>query len=443
MRRVAIVDGFRTAFCKEGTHFKDLEADSLGALALREVLRRLDDRNLPKTVVDRVLGSNVATPPHAPNIARVMAVKGGLPVSIPAETIGKNCGSGIAAVHYGRMWIESGSADTILVVGVESMSRIPFFYQPEVTQAFKDLAGSRLPIARSMAMLKVYSQMLRFWRKEYQPLVGLKLGLTDPTCDLIMGMTAENLAKDPSFGITRADQDTFALRSHERTSQAQEKIFREEIAPIYVPTQNGYTFVDADNGIRVNQTMKALRKLPPVFDKKHGTVTVGNSSQVTDGAACILLMVEEKAKSLGLPVLGYVSEYEDIGFDPARMGLSPAGAIAKVLNKSKASLDDFSVIEINEAFAAIVLACLRTMASDGLMKKWFGSYGFDKALGEVDDKTLNPRGGAIALGHPVGVSGMRLIITALREITRRGERRALVSACIGGGQGVAMIVERD
>ncbi len=323
------------------------------------------------------------------------------------------------------------------------MSRIPFFYQPVITQAFRDLAAAKTSIDKVTRMAKVYSQLFRFWNKNYQPLVGLKLGLTDPTCDLIMGMTAENLAKDPSFGITRQDQDAFALRSHERASKAQEKIFPEEIVPIYVPTQEGYAFVDVDNSIRASQTIDALQRLSPFFDRKHGTVTVGNSSQVTDGAACILLMVEEKAKSLGLPVMGYVSDYEDIGFDPARMGLSPVGAIAKVLKKSKSLLGDFSVIEINEAFAAIVLACLRTMASDDLMKRSFGSWGFDTALGEIDDGALNPHGGAIALGHPVGVSGMRLIITALREIARRTEERALVSACIGGGQGVAMIVERE
>ncbi len=443
MRKVAIVDGFRTPFCKEGTQFQDLEADFLGALTVREILKRFENWNVQPTVVDRVIGSNIATPPHAPNIARVMAVKGGLPVSIPADTLGKNCGSGVSAVHYGRLWIESGSADTILVVGAESMSRIPFFYQPVVTQSFKDLVGARTPFAKLKPILKLYAQLFRFWHKAYQPIIGLKLGLTDPTCDLIMGITAENLAKDPSFGITRHDQDTFALRSHQNASQAQETIFTEEITPVFVPTQNGYAFVDVDNGVRSNQTMDALGKLKPFFDTRHGTVTIGNSSQVTDGAASILLMVEEKAQSLGLPVLGYVGEYEDIGFDPSRMGLSPVGAIAKVLQKTKLSLDDFSVIELNEAFAAQVLACVRTMESDALMQKWFGSYGFDKALGKVVDTALNPHGGAIALGHPVGVSGVRLIITTLREMKRREETRGLVSACIGGGQGVAMIVERE
>ena len=441
MRRVAIVDGFRTPFCREGTHFQDIEADVLGALAVRQMLQRFDHWNLPKTIVDRVIGSNVATPPHAPNVARVMAVKGGLPASIPADTLGKNCGSGVAAVHYGRLWIDSGSADTILIVGAESMSRIPFFYQPGVARSFRKLVEAKTPSAKIAPLVTLYSQLFRFWQKDYQPLIGLKLGLTDPTCDLIMGMTAENLAKDPSFGITRHDQDMFACRSHQKASEAQEKIFKKEIAPVYVTTGNGHVFVDADNGIRSDQTVEALRKLRPFFDKKHGTVTVGNSSQVTDGAASILLMLEERAKSLGLPILGYVGDYEDIGFDPRRMGLSPVGAIAKVLKKTKLSLNDFSVIELNEAFAAIVLACARTMASDTLMQKWFGSYGLHDALGEMDERVLNPHGGAIALGHPVGVSGMRLIITALREMNRRREQRALVSACIGGGQGVAMIVE--
>ena len=185
-----------------------------------------------------------------------------------------------------------------------------------------------------------------------------------------------------------------------------------------------------------------MSKSKPFFDKKYGSVTAGNSSQITDGAACLLLMNEDKAKTLGLPVLGYIVDYADVGFKPEIMGLSPVGAIAKVLKQNKMKLNDFSVIEINEAFAAQVLACLKTINSDRLMKKWFSDYGFENALGEISDSQLNPRGGAIALGHPVGVSGIRLVITALNELKTRNQEYGLVSACIGGGQGNAMILER-
>lgn len=442
-REAVVVDGLRTAFCKEKTFFSDVEPDILGALVVKEMVRRMKSWNLEPSVIDYVAGANVVAPMHASNVARVIAVKGGIPESVPAETLNKNCGTGILTVHYGRMLIERGDADTVLIVGAESMSRAPFAYSDSVKESFMKMATAKDPMSKIKGMINLYPKLFQFWKKEYQPKIGIVLGLTDPICDLIMGLTAEKLVKDPCFGITRHDLDTFALWSHKKATTAQlDGRLREEIAPVAVPTRKGYAYVDSDNGIRVNQTMADLAKLKPFFDRRHGSVTVGNSSQVTDGASCILLMEKNKAKSLGLPIMGYIKEYADIGFDPSRMGLSPAGAIAKLLKKTKYSLSDFSVIEINEAFAAVPLAVMRTLASDTLMKKWFGSYGFEKAIGGVTGEQLNPRGGAVALGHPVGITGMRLVITALKELKRRNARRALVSVCIGGGQGVAMVLER-
>lgn len=442
--RTAIVNGFRTGFCRQGTLLKDVSPDMLGAAAVKEMVRRLKLMNISPSVIDFVAGSNVATPPNAPNIARVAAVKGGLPENIPAKTLNQNCGSGIAAVDYGSMLIEQGRYETVLVVGVESMSNIPMLYPDTIKKDFESLAFSKASKDRIKIMSRLLPKQLQFWKKEFMPKIGLIMGLTDPICDLIMGLTAENLAKDPSLQITREEQDSFAVNSHRKAFKAQnDKRFSQEITELFIPGQKAFLNLDQDNGIRTDAGPAMMAKLKPFFDRRYGSVTAGNSSQITDGASCILLMSDKKAKLLGLPVLGYVVDYAEVGFKPEIMGLSPVGAIAKILQKNDKKLKDFGVVEINEAFAAQVLACLKVMASDELMTKYFASYGFLKALGEVSEEQLNPRGGAIALGHPVGVSGMRLIITALNELRDRGQEYGLVSACIGGGQGNAMIVRRS
>lgn len=442
MARTAIVDGFRSPFCKEGTNLRDVPPEFLGALMISEMVQRMRNWGVDPTLVDFVVGSNVATPAHAPNIARVAAIKGGLDPSIPADTVSKNCGSGIAAVNYGDILIKSGRAKIIVVVGIELMSQIPLIYQDVIKMDFMSLSRPQPLMAKTKIVLSLYSKILRFWRKEYSPKIGLLLGLTDPICDLIMGLTAENLAKDPSLAITREDQDKFALRSHQKAQRA-EKLLAEEIYPLYIPGENKYSYADSDNGIRKDATLELFVKAKPFFDRRYGTVTAANSSQITDGAACILLMDEDVAKNFRLPVLGYIVDYCDIGFDPTRMGLSPVAAIAKILNKTGRKLKDISVVEINEAFAAQVLACTRVMSSNVLMDKFFSSYLLGNAPGEIRDDQLNPNGGAVALGHPVGVSGMRLIITALKELKRRDAEQTIVSACIGGGQANAMLLERS
>lgn len=440
MARTVIVDGFRSPFCKEGTSLSSVPSEFLGALMISEMVYRMRNWGMNPNSVDFVIGSNVATPAHAPNIARVAAVKGGLDPSIPADTIGKNCGSGIAAVNYGDLLIKSGRAKIIVVIGVEIMSQIPLLYQDTIKRDFLTLTRSLSPMAKTKTILRLYSKLFRFWKKENSPRVGLLLGLTDPICGLVMGLTAENLAKDPDLAITREAQDLFSIASHHKASKA-EGLLAEEIYPLYLPNRDGCVYLNSDNGIRENASLKLFAKSKPFFDRRYGTVTAANSSQITDGAACALLMDDEMAKSLGLPVLGYVVDYCDAGYDPSKMGLSPVAAIANILRRTGRTLRDMSVIEINEAFAAQTLACVKVMSSDALMGKFFSSYDLGNAPGEVKEDQLNPNGGAIALGHPVGVSGLRLIITALKELKRRGDEQALVSACIGGGQGNAMILE--
>jgi acetyl-CoA acyltransferase len=440
MRQVVVVDAFRTPLCKEGTDFHETDAEMLGAWVVREMITRCHRWNLPLDTIDCVLGSNVATPTHAVNPTRVAAVTGGLPVRIPADTVaGKNCGSGVAALYYGSLRIRSGDADTVLVLGMEAMSRISVSYDHAVAKLLFQFGKARNLRDRMAGALALFPALLNL--KKYPPRVGIVLGLTDPMCDLIMGLTAENIAKDPVLGITREDQDAFAVRSHRRAARAwKDGIFADEVVPMYVPEKSAY--VARDNGIREDASQETFRDVKPVFDRRYGSVTPANSSQITDAAAAVLLMEEEKARALGLPILGYVKDYADFGYEPSCMGLAPVGAIAKLLAKTRLSLKDFALWEINEAFSSVVLGISRILNSSSLMEGKFGRFGLTERFGEIPPDDLNPHGGAIALGHPVGVSGLRLAMTALFELKRRDAERAMISACVGGGQGVAMIVER-
>jgi acetyl-CoA acetyltransferase family protein len=440
MREVVVIDGFRTPFCREGTEFRDADADLLGAWVVREMVRRCRRWNLPLETVDCVLGSNVATPAHAVNPTRVAAVTGGLPASIPADTVsGKNCGSGVAAIHFASLRIRSGDADSVLVLGMEAMSRIPIAYHPTVAGLLVEYGKAKGLRAQAKAAAALIPKLLNL--KKYPPRVGLVLGLTDPVCDLIMGATAENIAKDPAFGMTRQDQDAFAVRSHQGAARAwQAGLFADEVMPTFVPERGVY--VERDNGIREDASLETLRGVKPVFDRHYGSVTPANASQITDAAAAVLLMEKEKAVALGLPILGHVRDYADFGYEPSCMGLAPVGAIGRLLRKTGFSLEDFDLFEINEAFAAVVLGILRTLDSSALMEQKFGRFGFSGRIGEIPLDRLNPHGGAIALGHPVGVSGLRLAMTALFELGRRNAGRALIGGCVGGGQGVAMVLER-
>jgi len=270
----------------------------------------------------------------------------------------------------------------------------------------------------------------------FKPVVALELGLTDPTCGLNMGQTAEVLAKE--FGISRAEQDQFALNSHLRAVSAWKcGFFADEVVPVSAALTGGAD-VDRDTGPRPNQSLEALAKLKPVFDRQNGTVTAGNSCPVTDGAAAVVLT--PAAKLAGRRPLGYVREYALAGCDPRRMGLGPVFAIHKLLRKTGLRLADFELIEINEAFAAQVLACQKALASAEFARKELGS---EQPVGELDLAKLNVNGGAIALGHPVGTSGTRLIITLLRALRERGLKRGLAALCVGGGQGAAVLVETE
>jgi acetyl-CoA C-acetyltransferase/acetyl-CoA acyltransferase len=422
--RLAIIDGIRTPFGKAGGALSALSADDLAARAVRELLIRTD---FPAAKVDEMIVGNVAQPIEAANVARVIALKAGMPVGMIASTVHRNCASGMEAITSAANRIFSGEGEVYVAVGAESMSNIPLIYGRSMTKLFVNLMKA-----------KTFGQKLQTWmgfRPDFlTPIIGVQVGLTDPVCGLNMGQTAEILARE--FHATRQDQDEFALWSHQKAVASQSKL-AEEIVPVPMPPKFE-AMHQTDEGPRANQDMEALGKLKPYFDRIAGTVTVGNACPLTDGAAAVLVMAESKAKELGLKPLGYLHDYAYAALDGRRMGLGPVFSTAKLLDKTGMKLSDFELIEINEAFAAQVIACERAFASADFAKKHLGR---DLALGEIDRAKLNVNGGAIALGHPVGATGARLVITLLKELRRRGLQRGLATLCVGGGQGAALALE--
>lgn len=418
--RVAIVEGVRTPFCKAMGVFKHLDADDLGAYSVRELLQRV-----PFSVdeFDEAIIGNVMNPPHAFNVGRVIAIKGGLPEKVPAITVSRNCASGMEALAIAAQRIELGMGQTYLAGGVESMSHVPILYNEKARSWFM-----KLQKAKSAGQL--LSLFFKVRPSFFKPVVP---AIADPICDLTMGETAEILSRE--FHISRRDQDEFALNSQKRSFEATSSgRMAEEIHP--VPTKNGMQ--QTDDGLREGQTLEQLAKLKPVFNRLTGTVTAGNSSQVTDGAAMLVVMKESKAKELGITPLGYMTGYVSVGCDPARMGLGPAYATAKILQETNMSLSDFDLIEINEAFAAQVLAVRAALSSDKFCRE---NLGVDKAVGEIDLERLNVNGGAISLGHPLGASGARIVLTLLKELKIKGKQKGLATLCVGGGQGEAVTLE--
>ncbi len=430
--RIAIIAGLRSPMGKAGGVMKNLTAHDLGARIVKEVLLR---SKIDPQKIDEVIIGNVAQPAEAANIARVIALKAGIPESVPAFTVHRNCASGMEAMTSATSKILNDEAEIILVGGVESMSNIPLFFGKKMTALFANLMKAKTLGQKIRAILPFRLNFLA-------PTVGLVQGLTDPISGLIMGCTAENIAKD--FKITRQEQDEFSLHSHQKAEAAIAKgIFKEEIIPVFNNDENHSLMIEEDEGIRKGQRIEDLSKLKPYFEKVTGTVTVGNSSQVTDGAAFAILMRESKAREFAkenkdFEILGYIRDFAYAGMDPSRMGLGPVFASKKLFDKTDLSLKDMELIEINEAFAAQVIGCQRAFASAEFCKKYLN---LDFALGEIDPEILNVNGGGIALGHPVGMSGARIIIHLLRELKRRGKNRGLATLCIGGGQGGAVIVE--
>jgi len=426
--RVAIVAGVRTPFAKAGSELKKTSAVHLGVTSLTETLARAEIN--PKEI-DEVVFGNAGTPADAANISRVIALRSGVPESVPAYTVHRNCASAMEAIAQGCLKIGSGLAQTMAVGGTESMSNMPLIFGPEMTDLFSVLNFAKSPTEK----LKKIAEFRPQWLK---PVVSIMEGLTDPISGLNMGQTAEVLARD--FKISRESQDEFALKSHQKTVAAQkEGKFQSEIVPVSVETDYKKV-LENDIGPREGQTLEALQKLRPFFDRENGTITPGNSCPITDGAVSLLLMNEEKAKAEGRKILATISGFSFTGCEPKRMGMGPFFSTHKVLEALHLELSHIDLIELNEAFAAQVMANQIAFSSQKYCQEKLGR---SQPLGELLDSKLNVNGGAIALGHPVGATGARLVLTLILEMERRNVSKGLATLCIGGGQGGAFVLERN
>jgi acetyl-CoA acetyltransferase family protein len=427
MKSLYIVDGVRTPFAKMGTTLAGSDAADLGRTSTAALLART---GIDPAMIDEVIFGCVGNPVDAANVGRVIALRAGIPEHVPAITVSRNCASGIEAITQAADRAAAGRGDIFIVGGAESMTNYPLVYNQGAVKKLGALSKSKT-LGQKVAAFTSFRPADFF-----NPRVALMLGLTDPVVGMGMGQTAELLARD--WRLTREQQDNFAMRSHLKAQAARDRL-KDELTPVYPRGGREATAVDADNGVRDNQTMEALGKLKAVFEKKGGTVTAGNASQITDGAVTLLVMTEDGLKRTGLKPIGRLSGYAYAGCEPARMGLGPVYAMAKAEKLTGHKVGDADVIEINEAFAAQVMACQAAAKSAEFARKHLGR---DTAVGEIPDEKLNVNGGAIALGHPVGASGARLVLTSLKELHRRGARRALVSLCVGGGQGGALWIER-
>lgn len=423
---VYVVDGARTPFLKARTRPGPFAASDLAVQAGRALLNRMPFA--PEELDEVILGCASPSPDEV-NIGRVVALRMGCGLKVPGWTVMRNCASGMQALDSAITNIRGGRSSLVLAGGVDALSRAPLLYSDKMVLWFANVSAAKSFGAKAGAFFKLRPAEV------LTPVIGIMKGLTDPMVGLLMGQTAENLAY--RFGIARRDMDAFSARSHQRVLAAQKAgNFDREIVALF--DREGKVYA-ADDGVREDSTPENLAKLKPFFDRKYGSVTAGNSSQITDGAAWLVLASEEAVAKRKLSVLGTIVDSEWAGLDPAQMGLGPVYAATPILERHQLGLNDIDQWEINEAFAAQVIACLRAWASADFCRDELGR---DGALGQLDTDKLNVDGGAIALGHPVGASGARIVLHLLETLERTGGRRGMASICIGGGQGGAMLVER-
>ncbi|MCI0346603.1 MAG: acetyl-CoA C-acetyltransferase [Chloroflexi bacterium] len=429
---VYIIDGARTPFLKARNRPGPFAASDLATAAGRAVLTR---QPFAPSALDEVILGCAAPSVDEVNIGRVVALRMGCGQQVPGWTVMRNCASGMQALDSGIANFEAGRSNLVLAGGVDALSRAPLLYSDAMVLWFANFYAARTIGQKAAALAKFRPGTLA-------PVIGLMRGLTDPNVGLLMGQTAENLAH--RFGITRRQMDEYAARSHRRLAHAQEsgwllKSDADGLAPEIVPVYDGAGEVyTADDGVRKDSTVENLAKLKPFFDRKYGNVTAGNSSQVTDGGAWVLLATDAAVKRHRLEPVGRIVDSQWAGLDPAQMGLGPVQAATPILRRQALSLNDLDAWEINEAFAAQVLACIAAWQSDAYCRE---NLGLDRALGELDQEKLNVDGGAIALGHPVGASGARIVLHLLHVLKRTKGKRGMATICIGGGQGGAMLVE--
>lgn len=424
-RPVFIVDGSRTPFLKARAKPGPFIASDYAVSCGRALLSR---QTFDPATIDEVILGCVMPGPDEANIARLTALRLGIGKDVPAYTVQRQCASGMQALDSAAMEIASKRADIVLAGGVECMSHAPVLLNNDMVT----MLGA-LSVAKTLPQkLKVIS---RIRPRYFKPIIALLRGLTDPVVGLSMGQTAENLAY--RFKITRDQMDEYAVQSHLRLAIAQDEGRMDEVEPMYDIKGNVYEY---DDGVRKDSSTEALAKLRPVFDRPFGMVTAGNSAQITDGAALLLLASEKAVQEHNLPVLGQIMDSQWAGLNPAQMGLGPVHAMTPILKRQKLSLDEIDYMEINEAFAAQVLACIAAWQDPEYCKNELGSQ---SVIGEINQDILNVDGGGISLGHPVGASGARIVLHLLDVLKRNNKHRGIASLCIGGGQGGAMLVERN
>jgi len=431
MKDIYIVDGARTPFLKSRNRPGPFAASDLATAAGKALLARVP---FEASVFDEVILGCAAPSVDEVNIGRVAALRMGCGIAVPGWTVMRNCASGMQSIDSAIANIIAGRSRLVLAGGTDALSRAPLLFSDALVNWLADWSAAK-SLGRRAALLA------RLRPRFFAPVIGIMRGLTDPVCGLLMGQTAENLAH--RFGITRAEMDEYAARSHERVLRAQQNAWlttdhdglAAELVPIF---DQGGTLYREDDGVRNDSTPQNLAKLRPFFDRTYGSVTAGNSSQITDGAVWLVVADEQALKTHGLKPIGRIIDSQWSGLDPAQMGLGPVHAATPILKRQGLGLNDVDAWEINEAFAAQVLGCLKAWKSESYCRD---KLGLDKALGELDMEKLNIDGGAIAIGHPVGASGTRIVLHLLHVLKRTGGKRGMAAICIGGGLGGAMLIE--
>lgn len=423
-RPVYIIDGNRTPFLKARGKPGKFAAADLGVYAAREILARQPVK--PEEIGEVVTGCMIPSPDEA-NIARIIGLRLGCGHKVPGYTVQRNCASGMQALDSALKDLLLGRHDVVLAGGTEAMSRAPLIYNEKAVNWF-----AKMMTCKTMGQkLKMFA---KFRPSMLAPIISLLHGLSDPLSGLLMGQTAENIAY--RFKISREEMDEFSARSHQRLAQAiDEGVYQSEITPIF--DQDGSLY-DFDDGLRRDSTPQNLKKLKPFFDRKFGAVTAANSSQVTDGAAFLMLASEEGVKKHGLKPMAVIKDVEWAALNPDEMGLGPAHASTPILQRHNLGLNDVEYWEINEAFAGQVIGCLRAWDDADYCKQFLG---LDKPLGKLDESRLNIDGGGVAQGHPVGASGARIVLHLAHVLKRKKAKIGMATICIGGGQGGAMLIE--
>ncbi|WP_412480528.1 acetyl-CoA C-acetyltransferase [Azonexus sp. IMCC34839] len=424
MKTIYVVDGARTPFLKAQKGPGPFAASDLATQAGRALLLR---QPFAPSDLDEVILGCAAPSPDETNIGRMVALRLGCGKKVPGWTVMRNCASGMQAIDSAIANIQSGRSELVLAGGVDALSRAPLLYSDAMVRWFAGMMSLRTAGQKIQHFMKLRPAML------LTPVIGLMKGLTDPVVGLLMGQTAENLAW--KFGIDRKQMDEFAVRSHQRALASRQAGHLCEIVPLV--DGNGKVYAE-DDGVRADASMAGMAKLKPFFDKKYGNITAANSSQITDGAAWVLLASEEAVAKWGLKPIGKIVDSQWSGLEPEQMGLGPVHASTPILQRHGLSLADIDYWELNEAFAAQVLGCQKAWEDETYCREQLGLMG---AFGSIDENRLNVDGGAVSIGHPVGASGARIVLHLLHVLRRNKAKRGMATICIGGGLGGAMLVE--